>query len=304
MSAVPTLISCVHNLPSVVALRAFTHGKGAPMKRAVRSFAAVIALLFLLIPALEATEQAKTNTTSAPSMTLWQARRAVVAGLSARGYRLLVDPRSFRFTLDDFEFDAVVYKKHQQHYKVDLRTLEPVFAQRRGLGWGNEHVLRNQAGRDLAYPLSEKGFGEGDPAAAAGSLAAALNCLRAFAGKASDPFRTFTQQAALWRALTNKPPLPEEVRVRRMLAEDAVRNNKPEDALNLYELGVQIYPMWPQGWFNAAVVAANLGYYVDAAEHMQAYLELMPDAADAQAARDQIAMWQYKAKQPQPAQGK
>ena len=37
---------------------------------------------------------------------------------------------------------------------------------------------------------------------------------------------------------------------------------------------------------------------------MQAYLELMPDAADAQAARDQIAMWQYKAKQPQPAQGK
>jgi hypothetical protein len=62
--------------------------------------------------------------------------------------------------------------------------------------------------------------------------------------------------------------------------------------------------MWPQGWFNAAVVAASLGYYADAAEHMQSYLELMPDAPDAQSARDQIAMWQYKAKQPQPVPGK
>jgi tetratricopeptide (TPR) repeat protein len=267
------------------------------MKRAVRNLATVVAFLFLLIPALEAADQAKTNTTSAPSMTLWQARRAVVAGLSARGYRLLVDPRSFRFTLDDFEFDAVVYKKHQQHYKVDLRTLEPVFAQRRGLGWGNEHVLRNQAGRDLAYPLSEKGFWEGDPAAAAGSLAAALNCLRAFAGKASDPFRTFTQQAAAWRALPSKPPIPEKVREQRLLAENAFREKQLEEALIHYETGLEIYPTWPQGYFNAALIAAELGFYAQAVEHMRAYLELVPDAADAQSARDQIDLWQFKAKQ-------
>jgi hypothetical protein len=30
---------------------------------------------------------------------------------------------------------------------------------------------------------------------------------------------------------------------------------------------------------------------------MQAYLELVPDAPDAQAARDQIAIWQFRAKE-------
>jgi hypothetical protein len=35
----------------------------------------------------------------------------------------------------------------------------------------------------------------------------------------------------------------------------------------------------------------------DAVEHMQAYPELMPDALDAQAARDQVMIWQEKAKQ-------
>jgi hypothetical protein len=37
--------------------------------------------------------------------------------------------------------------------------------------------------------------------------------------------------------------------------------------------------------------------YGNAVLHMQRYLELVPDAPDAQAARDQIVIWQSKIKQ-------
>jgi regulator of sirC expression with transglutaminase-like and TPR domain len=43
------------------------------------------------------------------------------------------------------------------------------------------------------------------------------------------------------------------------------------------------------------LISAELGLYAEAIEHMQAYLELFPDAADAQSARDQIVIWQDKA---------
>jgi len=81
------------------------------------------------------------------------------------------------------------------------------------------------------------------------------------------------------------------------MAEEAVKANRPAEALGYFEAGIELYPTWPEGDFNAALIAGELGYYADAIEHMQAYLELVPDAADAQAARDQIAIWQYKAKQ-------
>ena len=93
-----------------------------------------------------------------------------------------------------------------------------------------------------------------------------------------------------------KPPIPEEVREQRLLAEDAVKNNKPGEALDFFEAGLELYPTWPQGHFNAALIAAELDLYGDAVEHMQAYLELLPDAPNAQSARDQILIWRHKAK--------
>jgi len=82
-----------------------------------------------------------------------------------------------------------------------------------------------------------------------------------------------------------------------MMAEDAFKANKPDEALHYYEAGVLLYPTWPEGNFNAALIAGDLGYYDAAMEHMQAYLELVPEAADAQAARDKILIWQAKAKE-------
>lgn len=262
--------------------------------------AAILAVSVLLfIPALEAAEKPKNSPAPAPPMTVWQARRTVV-----RDYSPYLT--GFRFTLDGFECDS-----SRQHFAVDLKNMAPVSIK---LAWGPKCVLKDEAGKDISAPLSWSvacprargglagSLGPQDVIYAgagydlAKSLAAALNRLRAFANDAESPLRKFPQQAAAWRALADKPPLPEEVRVQRLLAEDAVKNKKPEEALGFYEAGLELYPTWPQGRFNAALIAAELGFYADAVEHMQAYLELIPDAQDAQSARDQVAIWQYKAK--------
>lgn len=249
----------------------------------------------LLLPAMNAQVKPKESLSPGNSMSLWQARRAVVANLTAPGMssHFAADRDTIRFTLDSVELDGTRHGRNIGHFNIVLKDLEPVSAiYGRASGISR---LKDAAGRDLPPPLNYVEL-RPDPAGVIKSLATALNRLREFAGSAGDPLRTFTQRAVEWRALPSKPPVPEEVRVQRLLAEDAVKQNKPGEALNRYETGLELYPTWPQGWFNAALIAAELGYFADAVEHMQAYLELVPDAPDAQAARDQIAMWQFKAK--------
>ena len=270
------------------------------MKRPARTFSTLVVLVLLLITGVEAAERGSTSTSSVSpgpgSMTLWQARRDVVANLTAPGMssHFTADRDTVRFTLDSFEFDGKRRGGKREHFKVDLKTLEPVSAVYGRMSGISR--LKDEAGRDLPSPLNYLEL-RPDHAGAIRSLAAALNCLRAFAGSAGDPLRAFTQQAAAWRALRSKPPIPENIRTQRLLAENAVKENLPDKALQHYETGIELYPTWPQGYFNAALVAAELGFYGEAIEHMQAYLELVPDAPDAQAARDQMAIWQYKAKE-------
>jgi hypothetical protein len=246
-------------------------------------------------------------------MTIWQARRTLIAGtkysyISAKDWgQGEIDRNSFRFTPDSFEFDAFNSKKGTHHFKVDLKTLEAVH-----VTMVSGYVLKNAAGKSPPSPLGGLLWNDyhfkllslsNDPACSADcvyageSFAAALNRLRWYAGYTWAPLRTFTQQAAAWRALPTKPPIPEKVRAQRLLAENAFQEKQLAEALNHYETGLEIYPTWPQGFFNAGMIAAELGFYGDAVEYMQAYLELVPDATDAQAARDQILIWQNKAEQ-------
>jgi regulator of sirC expression with transglutaminase-like and TPR domain len=53
---------------------------------------------------------------------------------------------------------------------------------------------------------------------------------------------------------------------------------------------LDIDSVWPEGHFNATLLYAELKNYDDAIRHMRAYLELVPEAPDAQAARDQMVM--------------
>lgn len=102
----------------------------------------------------------------------------------------------------------------------------------------------------------------------------------------------FQQKAAAWRALPQKPPLSEEVRRERVLAENAVREKDLNRALDHYEAGLKLNPVWPEGHFNAALLYGERREYDKAVWHMHAYLELLPNALDAQQARDQISVWQ------------
>ncbi len=106
----------------------------------------------------------------------------------------------------------------------------------------------------------------------------------------------FQQKAAAWRALPVKPPIAEEVRLERVQAENAISEKRLADSVDHYESGLKIDPVWPEGHFNAALIYAELENYDKAIWHMRAYVELVPDAPDARAGRDQIAIWQDKVK--------
>jgi len=234
-------------------------------------------------------------------MSIWQARRTLTTKPNKVRVNGWYGP--IRFSPDSFEYDVMNSKKVPETVKVDLVTAPVVITNcwRTQCRLSKSSVPKNTGLRDYLERFDWYDFGpdtcSADCVHAAVTFAAAFNVLRAFAVDSNAPLRTFTQRAAVWRALATKPPIPEEVRVQRLMAEDAVNGSKPGEALNFYELGIQLYPTWPEGNFNAALIAGELGSYSDAIEHMQAYLELVPNAPDAQAARDKILIWQVKSKQ-------
>ena len=268
------------------------------MKRTVRIlFMPALFALLLFLTVIGASSFAQAPALKPNEMSIWQARRSVIEGLMATNHYFTgLRIRSYKFTLDHLDIDI----SDHEHFNIDLTTLPPVFYTE---GFGVRCFLKAEGRMKLPEPLNKwavdcaNGPEVNALRAIAESYADAVNRLRESARNADDPLRSFPQRAAAWRALAAKPPIPEDIRVQRLMAEDAIKENKPGEALTYYENGIELYPTWPEGNFNAALIAAELKYYSDAIEHMQAYLELVPDAADAQAARDKILIWQVKAKQ-------
>ncbi len=113
----------------------------------------------------------------------------------------------------------------------------------------------------------------------------------------------FANEAKRYRELLVKPALPEDVQRYRVVAEDAFNNKDFEKALEYYRKGLTIEPLWPQGQFNAAMLAGELQRYKWAALYMKRYLELVPDAANAKVAREKMYLWEEKAKEtPSPSE--
>jgi tetratricopeptide (TPR) repeat protein len=104
----------------------------------------------------------------------------------------------------------------------------------------------------------------------------------------------FRQQLAAWRAATEKPKMPDEAHVHEVLARSAVEEKNLSRATDEYEAALEIFPTWPEGQFNLALICGETSDYDCAVEHMQNYLELVPDAADAQAAKDKLIVWRDK----------
>lgn len=138
----------------------------------------------------------------------------------------------------------------------------------------------------------------------AAAFASVLSVLKQYAiqertklASETSSFADFQGKAKAWRAMKVKPDLPEDVRRFRVLAEDAIKHQEFEKAVQYYEQGLAIEPLWPQGQYNAALLYGEMKEYRDAELHMKRYLELVPDAPDAQAARDQMMIWQSRMKQ-------
>lgn len=112
-----------------------------------------------------------------------------------------------------------------------------------------------------------------------------------------DEFESFRVAAKAWRENSAKPPLSPVAERQRILAENAIKERNLNSAIEHYEAGLEAQPMWPAGWFNLALIYAEQSNYVDAADRMKHYLELAPDAADAQSAREQMIIWDDKARQ-------
>jgi len=115
--------------------------------------------------------------------------------------------------------------------------------------------------------------------------------------EAAKELADFQQKAAAWRALNPKPPVSDEVTKKRLLAEDAVEQKNIDAAAGYYRAGVTLDPTWAPGWFNAALINAELKNYADAAFDMKHYLILVPDAPDAAAAKEKVLLWEAKAEQ-------
>ena len=129
------------------------------------------------------------------------------------------------------------------------------------------------------------------------SIADALYVLQQAAMHDADD-AAFSETARTYREATTKPVLPEAARRLRVQAEDAVQDKNFEAAADLYEEATHVVPWWPVGHFNYAVILSETGDYSLAAREMKRYLLLVPDAADAQTAQDNIYKWERRAGTP------
>lgn len=122
----------------------------------------------------------------------------------------------------------------------------------------------------------------------------ARDAQRKFEATAAAKLESFKAQVEAWRALTEKPKLPDSAYQHKVLAEEAYKNKDLKKAFAEYQAGLAAFPTWPEGQFNDALIAGELQHYRLAVHRMKEYLMLAPDATDAQAAKDKIIIWQDK----------
>jgi tetratricopeptide (TPR) repeat protein len=110
----------------------------------------------------------------------------------------------------------------------------------------------------------------------------------------AQEFAGFQAQAKSWREAAVKPAMPEAAREHQVLAEFAFKEKNLDKAISEYTSALSIFPTWPEGQYNLATLAGEKKMYEVAIQHMNEYLELMPNSPDAQAARDSVIIWKDK----------
>jgi TolA-binding protein len=105
--------------------------------------------------------------------------------------------------------------------------------------------------------------------------------------------QAYEQTVTAWRSAGSKVELPEEAERHKVLALAAFGDKDFQRAADEYIAGLKVYPMWPEGEFNVALLFGDsLHRYSDAVQHMNHYLELMPNAPNAEDAKHKLWIWQ------------
>ena len=263
----------------------------------MRHFRRLLAILFVTAFVFADSTSAKTIRVDAPStpMTVKQARQAFVESLNylASSYGIRVVSK-IRFThqrvsfLDDKTNCTMILSEMTKLTVKTDRFGSAIYVNGKLFRFHKE--IGGADSRD-AWFRSES---------SAKLFAESVLSLKASA-QAPDPeeanYADFATSAKTWLATTPKPEMTDEARTFKLVAEDAFKRKEFPAALEAYGQALEIFPMWPDGHYNAALLAAETEDYELAAQHMRRYLVLSPDAKDASATKDKLLLWQHKAKE-------
>lgn len=228
------------------------------------------------------------------ALTVKQARKALMQSLNQQiGGRTV---RKVVFRQDRVEFTIVEKEGHTPSGAVifaELKTLAVETGRFPPHTWGN--VRAN--GKDLSLGPSHGAIFENRSTALL-FVDAVLNLKAApwVPDLDAADFAAFAAAAKQWSSARPHPEMPEEARTYKLVAEDAFRRKDFPGALDAYGEALDLFPMWPEGHYNAALLAAETEDYELAAQHMRRYLALVPDAKDASTAKDKLLLWQHKAR--------
>lgn len=104
--------------------------------------------------------------------------------------------------------------------------------------------------------------------------------------------KKFRDALANYPATESRPPLPEEARRFKVQAEAAVTRKDFNQATVNYIEALQAAPWWSEGYFNVALLYAELKNVEGAIRNMKRFLLLEPKHAKAREAQDQIYRWE------------
>ncbi|MGE5624482.1 MAG: tetratricopeptide repeat protein [Bacillota bacterium] len=104
-------------------------------------------------------------------------------------------------------------------------------------------------------------------------------------------YQKFLGLCQTWLESKTAAPVPEVARQHQLLARDAMSRNDTDKAVDEYDAALLAAPCWAEGRYQAALVEAQMGYYAVAVQDMKKYLLLSPNTPNAQAARNQILIW-------------
>jgi len=96
------------------------------------------------------------------------------------------------------------------------------------------------------------------------------------------------------RRMPQPPEMSEDARKYALRGEILIKEGDHEGAISEIKKAIRLAPFSARLYFNAALIYGELKNYPDAIGYMKIYLEAVPDAPNARAAKDEIIKWELQ----------